>query len=127
MSLPILSIRRPWPWGLVLVSDALSRDPLPTSMGAEAVVSAGTALAARVLHEVDGDALVEVTLGDPGPTDLHKVFEGPLLVASGQVVIGDAGGERTETIKVQPGPYLVRIFVDDRDQPSRLVVALWHA
>jgi hypothetical protein len=51
--------------------DAKSRDPLPTSMGAKGVVSAGTALAVRVLHKVGAEALVEVTLGVPGSTDLH--------------------------------------------------------
>ena len=86
-----MPIRRPWPWGLVLVSDATSRDRLPTSMGA---VSAGTALVVRVLHEVDGQALVELTLGDPGSTDLHQVFEGSLLLVSGQLLIGDAGASR---------------------------------
>jgi hypothetical protein len=80
-------------------------------MGVEGVVSAGTALAAKILHEVDGDALVEVTVGDSDATGLHQVVEGPLLLASGQVVIGGAGGEQTETIKVEPGPYLVRILV----------------
>jgi hypothetical protein len=96
-------------------------------MGAEGVVSAGTALAIRVLHEVDGEALVEVTLGVHGSTDLHQVFEGPLMLASGQLVIGDAGGEQTQTIEVEPGPYVVQVLVDERDHPTRLLIALRRA
>ena len=96
-------------------------------MGAEGVVSAGTPLAAKVLHAVEGDALVDVTLGDPDSTDLHQVFEGPPLLGSGQVVIGDAVGERTETGKVDPGPCLVRILANDPDHPTRLVIALRRA
>jgi len=109
------------------VSDATSRDPLSPLWALKVVVSAGTPLAAKVLHEVEGAALAEVTLGDPDSSDLHQVFEWPLLLASGQVVIADAGGEPAETVRADPGPCLVRILANDPDHPTRLVIALRRA
>ena len=91
------------------------------------MVSTGTAFAAKVMHEVDGEALVEVTLGDPDATDLHPVFEGPLTVASGQVVVGDAGGEETESLILDPGHYVAQVLVDDVEFPTRVVIGLRRA
>ena len=68
-----------------------------------------------------------MSLGDPDASDLHQAFKGPLLLASGQLVVGDAGGERTETITVEPGAYVAQVLADDRAYPSRLVVALRRA
>jgi hypothetical protein len=96
-------------------------------MGQDAVVSAGTALAAKILHEVDGEASVEVTLGSPDSTDLHEVFEGPLTLASGQLVVGDAGSEETETLILDPGAYVAQVLVDDVEFPTRVVIGLRRA
>ena len=45
------------------------------------------------------------------------MFEWPLLLASGQVVIADAGGEPAETVRADPGPCLVRILANS-DRPA---------
>ena len=89
--------------------------------------SAGTAFAAKILHEVDGEALVELTLGIPDPTGLHEVFEGPLTLSSGQVVVGDAGNEVTDTLSIDPGPYVAQVLVDDVEFPTRMVIGLRRA
>lgn len=96
-------------------------------MGPDGVVSAGTAFAASIQHEVDGEALVEVIMGTPDPRGLHEVFEGPLTLVSGHIVVGDAGNEATESLVLDPGLYVARVLVDDPEVRTRMVIGLRRA
>jgi hypothetical protein len=42
-------------------------------------------------------------------------------------VVGDAGSEETETLILDPGPYLAQVLVDDVEFPTRVVIGLRRA
>lgn len=119
----ILDFKRPYSWGIVVVSDAGAAMPEVDGHGGHGPVLAQSenALVLRVKHASDRDddavdaegyllpteVRVEVTMGAGGSASVHQV----LAISSGKVLIGDAEGE--EEVTVPPGSYRVAIDVDD--------------
>jgi len=77
----------------------------------------------RILHEVDGEACAEVVVGD-GPGAFTCVFSGVLELPSGCLRVGDAGGERTESVTLAPGVYSAAVLVDEVEHPELVVLVL---
>lgn len=118
----LMRSRRAWPWGLVLISDSESQESLP-DRNEGLVVAAHSALAARILHEVDGKATAEVWVSRR-PQGLHLVYDGDIDIPSGTIQISDAAGDAIESATVEPGSYSVQVYVDDDAHPERVIVAL---
>lgn len=119
----LIRMERPWPWGLVILTDVKSRELLPETMDTSIAVGVGTAVVCRILHAVDGVAVAEVTR-DSEPPGLPMVYDAPITFPSGELRLGDAANEETEQATVDPGPWRVRVFVDDVQHPERVVMAL---
>jgi hypothetical protein len=99
----LVSSQRGRPWGLVLLSDADSRELVPTTMEGACAVGVGTAVVCRSIHGQEGEALAEVLLNSE-PSDLQLVYDAEITVPSGTLRLGDAGDEETVSVAVDPGP-----------------------
>ena len=85
----LLSAVRGCPWGLALVTDPASSEPVPTNLDQRGIAADRSILAASIQHEVDGKARAEVWLGSCGE-ELICVYEGGFVTCSGAVILGDA-------------------------------------
>jgi hypothetical protein len=119
----ILRSQRAWPWGVVCVSDARSRQELPLEFGDRVVVGVETALVSRILHEVDGEATAEVWFGEP-PEDLRCVYDAAFLLPSGVVTLGDASENENLSASTDRSVGRARVFADDTQHPQRVVALL---
>jgi hypothetical protein len=120
----ILDFKRPFNWGIVVVSDAGTAMPefdAHAEHDGPVLATSDSGLVLRVRHASDRDdnavdsdgyllpteVRVEVIIGRGTPnTDEHV-----LAISSGEVLIGDAEGE--ESIGVEPGSYRIAVEVDD--------------
>lgn len=119
-----LDFKRPFNWGIVVVSDAGGAMPefdARAEHDGPVLATSDSALVLRVRHASDRDdgavdsdgyllpteVRVEVTLGRGGPYTGEHV----LTISTGEVLIGDA--EREESVAVEPGSYRVAVEVDD--------------
>ena len=114
---------RAWRWGLVLLTDAESRELLPTETGSDAVVGCETAMVCRIRHAVDGSALAEVCR-DFTPSGLVVVHSLTIFFPSAGMRLGDAGGELVEEAAVAEGPWLASVYVDEIEHPEDVVISL---
>lgn len=119
----IVRMRRAWPWGLVLVSDAESKEPVPTNFDGAAVVGGSSFVVSRILHEVDGVATAEIWL-ERHPTDMACVYDASLLVSSGRLVLTDAAQQDAVEVPVERAARRVRVYIDDEDHPELVIVSL---
>jgi hypothetical protein len=119
----LISSRREWPWGLVLISDSTSKELLPGEMGSAVVVGVSTALVSKILHAVDGEATAEVWL-ERRPEALECVYQGDLTIPSGVLQLSDAACERIVSASVEPGTRPVQVYVDSGVHPERVVVSI---
>lgn len=120
----VLDFKRPFNWGIVVVSDAGAAMPEfdgDAEHDGPVLARSDSALVLRVRHASDRDddavdsdgfllpneVRVEVTIGRGGPDAVEHV----LAISSGEVLIGDAKGE--ESVKVERGSYRVMVEVDD--------------
>jgi hypothetical protein len=115
-----------WPWGVVLLTDSASTDALPTTFADRPAVGADTAVAYRIQHEIDGPALAEVWL-DSLPDGMTLVHEQQVRFPSGLLLMGDAASEEIVQATIDPGPWNLKIFVDDVSHPEVVVAALTRA
>jgi len=123
VSTSVIQCERAWPWGLAAVGDPNDRERVPTEFGdAQVLATAGTVVI-RIQHEADGEATVEVVLGDP-PDGLTLVHRGSLSLSSGELVVTDARREQESMVQVVPGRYEVGVWVDEPPDPAIVVVAL---
>lgn len=122
----IVRMRRAWPWGLVLVSDAESKEPVPNAFDEAAVLGGSSFVVCRILHEVDGEATAEIWL-ERHPTDMACVYEGPFVVPSGRLLLTDAAQQHPVEVPVEREKRRVRVYVDDADHPELVIVSLDRA
>jgi hypothetical protein len=121
----LLSSTREWPWGLVVLGDPDDCSVLPTTLGGAVAVATARTIACRIQHAVDGVATAAATLDSAdGLKGLRLAYEGRLELPSGRLRLGDAGNESTEEAQVPPGPYEVRVFVDEPDHPTQVSFVL---
>jgi hypothetical protein len=102
-----------FPWGVLLVSDADSKEEIPSWATAEDQVAvASTAVVVRVMHEDNGEVAIRV-LDDVSEAKGDLVFSGPLLVPSGTVRISDALGASAIELEVEGGSAELSIHTND--------------
>lgn len=82
----LLAVTREWPWGLAVLTDAGSSDPVPTDLDMHSIATAGSVVAASIQHAVDGEAVAEVWKGRP-PEDMACVDEGVFVTVCGLVIL----------------------------------------
>lgn len=111
---------RGWPWGLALVTDPASSEPVPTSLDQKGIAAGRSILAASIQHEVDGEARAEVWLGPCGQ-ELTCVYEGEFVTSSGAVILGDAAYETHSPADIGEGAHRLRVLVDEIGSPERVV------
>ena len=119
----LLTVTREWPWGLVVFGDPTDTEALPTTLNDAGIAAGARTVVSRVLHAIDGPATAEVTVDEPEPVDLHQVHRGRVH-SNGELRLGDAAGERTEDCAIDPGDYVVGVYVDDEQHPTRVRFAL---
>lgn len=128
-----LAIERAFNWGIVLVSDANSRDIPELPRGSSFAASRdGVVIAVRHAQDVDvvdsdlspdevippATVSVRVGLGAQERADFSCV----LALTSGKLLVGDADHE--DIVTVPPGEYTVAVSVDDAHSPERVDVTL---
>ncbi len=118
----MLIVTRPWPWGLVWVRDSSWPEAPPQVDGQHAVYATHTEIGIQILHEVDGEATVEIA--EVAPQGLQEIWTGEIGIPSGTLVVTDSGEERVDRLALHPGEYLASVFVDDVTFPERVVVAI---
>lgn len=118
-------VRRPFPYGVLLVEDQGSKGDIPEWASEDETVAAGTnALLVRVLHEMEGEVDVHVWRDDAeGRADI-VVFRGVLDIASGTLVVSDANGDGAAAYDVGTGAKAVEVRVDHRRWAERVDIAV---
>jgi hypothetical protein len=90
---PVVQCQRPWPWGVAVVGDPDDREPVPTEFGEAAILATNGSVIFKIQHEVDGEATVDVILGDP-VDGLTLIHEGTMSLPAGDLLVSDAGREQ---------------------------------
>ena len=106
-----------------MVGDPDDREPVPTEFGQAAVLATNGSVIFKIQHEFDGEATVDVILGDP-VDGLTLIYEGTMSLPAGDLLVSDAGREQQTLAQVAPGRYGVRVWVDEQPDPSQVVIAL---
>jgi hypothetical protein len=117
----LLRAQRAWPWGLIVITDPTTRDELP-QLGEESALAGRSTIVARILHEVDGEALGEMRIG-PAPA-LTPVLTATIDFPSGTVAMTDAAFETTAEATLDPGEWIATVSVDDAVYPTHVFISL---
>lgn len=116
-------IRREWPWGLAFIRDSGWTEPVPIEwVDQDLVLARGGEIVAKILHQTDGEATVEVTLTPP--SGLVFVSRCVLDVPSGTLVVTDAAEEQIVQVSVAAGRWDASVWMDRADHPSRIALVL---
>ncbi|WP_157181266.1 hypothetical protein [Actinopolymorpha alba] len=103
-----------FPWGLLLVTDAASREEIPTwTAPGEMVAAASTALVARVKHQDEGEVLVRVW-DDSSEVLGRPVFSGVIELPSGVLKVSDALGDNSIELSAEGVVEHVEIYAGSR-------------
>lgn len=121
----LLSATREWPWGLAVVGDPADRAPVPSTFDTNLVVGSDSTVVGRIQHAVDGAATATVTLNEVSPC-LTLVHTGALTIISGRLRLGDAANEETDVCELPTGIYVLRVFMDETEHPTRVHFVLSH-
>ena len=113
-----------FPYGVVLVADAGSTEPIPSWESAEEQVAvAGSALVVRVRHADEGEVTVRVHDSSSYATGA-LIFSGEIAVPSGALRVSDALGDNTAEVGVSPGPLPLQIYADSNSEATTLHLVL---
>jgi hypothetical protein len=100
-------------WGVLLVTDANSTEQIPDwSSPDEQVTAAASALAIRVMPDVEGSVDVYVVNSDD-EVQGTRVFSGHLTIPSKILKVGDALGETTTSIDLDSGKIGIEVFLNE--------------
>jgi hypothetical protein len=107
-----------FPWGVLLITDASSTEPIPSwARPEEQVTSARTALVVRVLHADEGQVAVHVW-DDQREARGGLVFEGEIDTPSGTLRVSDALGKASAELALAPGRHPIQIFTNAATEAS---------
>jgi hypothetical protein len=113
-----------FPYGVLLVTDATSTEPIPSWDSAEEQVAvAGSALVVRVRHADEGDVTVRV---HDAPADVSGglIFTGEIAVPSGVLRVSDALGNNAAEVGVTPGLLPLQLYADSNVEASVIHLVL---
>jgi hypothetical protein len=113
-----------FPYGVLLITDAESKEEIPSWESAEEQVAvAASALVVRVQHADEGEVTVRVC-NSPADAAGSLIFIGEIEVPSGVLRVSDALGTSTADVKVEPGPLPIQIYADSHVEASALHLVL---
>ncbi|WP_374312499.1 hypothetical protein [Microbacterium sp.] len=113
-----------FPWGLILISDAESTEPIPPwRSDNHPVASAESAVVLRVLHRDDGDVSVRIITSESEARS-SEIFDGVLSIGSGLVRVSDALGNEAIECPLSCGKHRLRLYSDDRFEGAIVDVLL---
>lgn len=125
-------IERPFNWGIVVLSDAESTEPLPELAVGRPFAASSRALVIAVRHAQDVDfEAMELGPDDVVPLAMVSVQVGPgdrktadfscvLDLPSGKLKVGDA--EHEDVVALPPGEYTLTVALDDIDHAEAVNV-----
>ncbi len=116
----VLSFTRAWPWGLAIVSDPSSRSVFPANLDEHGVAATIDAVAIGIQHEVDGEAVAEVWVGEK-VTDLLCIYDDEFVTSDGAVILTVADGSRHASAVVGEGAHRLRVLVDQVASPGLIL------
>lgn len=120
----LAELRAQFPYGVLLITDAASVEPIPSwTTPEDQVTVARTALVVRVLHGDEGETNARIVSAD-GEASGALIFAGQIDLPSGIVRLSDATGNVTVDAKIRQGRHAVRIFADSTVEASALDVVL---
>ena len=113
-----------FPWGVLLVTDSRSTEPIPSwASRTEAVAAAASALVVRVQHADEGPVHVRVVGISPVASG-ELVFEGYLAIESGLLRVSDALGDNALEIPMSPGNHAIRVHSNSRAAATEVDLVL---
>lgn len=113
-----------FPWGVLLISDSESNEPIPAWESTDATVAnAKTALVVRVCHADEGVVSVNVFAQRPAIQSAH-VFDGQIFSPTGILRFSDAAGSQTFDVRVTPGFVGMQIYVNDLLEATEVNIIL---
>jgi len=118
------SLEGRFPWGLLVVSDEGSTEPIPPWASTdEPVTSTASRLVVRVEHEQEGPATVHIyrVAGDLGG---EPAFSGAVGTHSGVLTVGDALGKQLIRVPGMGGAIHVRVFLNQPRQANHVDVVI---
>ena len=111
------------PNSIVLIMDAVTGQP-PETFGGALIATTATCIAVGTLSEQEGETTVllsdESTYEDP--TCQILAYEGSLTVLGGEVSVMTALNNVILKLPVQARDVWVRVWVNDKSEPDRVVV-----
>jgi len=113
-------LRTAFPWGVLLVTDATSSEEIPTwASQEEQVAFASTALVVRVVHQDEGEVLVQVW-DDSSEVRGGLAFSGVIELPSGVLQVSDALGETSIELPFEGVREHIEIFTDAAQEASEV-------
>ncbi len=109
------------PWGILLVTDDLATDRIPTWEHRQQVTESPSALVVKVMHEVDGPVRVRLSTGRnvrPG----IEAYAGRLTIPSGRSRVSDATGDQALRLDVPPGVLGLRVYLNATESPDEVAI-----
>lgn len=120
----LAELRSPFQFGVLLVTDSASTDPIPSwTTPDEQVTSTRSALVMRVLHADEGECTVKVWDDDKDVSG-RLAYSGSIEVPSGVLRISDALGSVASELALDPGLYAIEIFADAAVEATSVHVVL---
>jgi hypothetical protein len=111
-------VRGGFPWGVLLITDKASTNPIPNwASDEDQVTSTADALVVRVVHQDEGEADVHVWSGR-GDLGGAIIYRGTLATPSGTVRVGDALGEHAEMMPLGAGVHRIDVYADSAREAS---------
>lgn len=111
------------PHPVVFIGDAGNRLSIPADVSDAVVCATSNCLSVWARPSVDGPLEVEVRPFEfEPPPDLALAFDGELRCDSGVLGISDSSGRSLFAFGVEEGEIRLRLFVDDVEEPARLLI-----
>jgi hypothetical protein len=118
------SLEGRFPWGLLVVSDEGSTEPIPPwETTDEPVASTAASLVVRVEHEQEGPATVHIYRGT-GDLGGEPAFSGAVATPSGVLTVGDALRKQLIRVPGTGGAIRVRVLLNQPRQANHVDVVL---
>ena len=120
----LVSLCRPFPWGILLVRDVSSEEVPPDFKSGALLTSTLTSVAIGVAHDADGSVTVEVW-DSPRPGQSGFLLpEVTIKLFSGVMRVGDVLDDEFVDVPVVVGLYRIKVLVDDEVEPSKVDVLI---
>ena len=107
-------------WGLVLITDDDSSEPIPSwASDEEQVTTASSSMVVRVMHPDDGDVLIRVWDGE-GDFSGGQAFSGAIQVPSARLRISDPLGQGAVIVRLAAGTHTVALYTNSSVEASEV-------